>query len=160
VDSPASVEQILSAFGDADYWEARLTAFDDGAGTLDELTVDAAQTVDVGFRVGLFRDRLPEAITKFAPSELALVHNQKWSRINDNRVRGDVRVEVSGVPVSALGQALLAPARRGSLLTMTTIIEVKIPLVGGAIETAIASRVGEDIAKYHRFTSAWIAENH
>lgn len=159
VDSPASVEQILCAFGESDYWAARLTAFDDGAATLDQLAVDADQTVDVGFRVGLFRDRLPEVITKFAPHDMALVHNQKWSRIDDNRVRGELRVDVSGVPVTALGQALLAPAQHGSRLTMTTTIAVKIPLVGGAIESAIARQVGEDITKYHRFTSDWIAEN-
>ncbi len=160
VDSPASVERILGAFGEAEYWAARLTAFDDGAATLDKLTVDADQTVDVGFSVGLFRDRLPKVIIKFAPSELALVHNQKWSPIGDDRVRGEVRVEVSGVPVTALGQALLAPAQHGSRLTMTTTIAVKIPVVGGAIESAVARQVAQDIAKYHRFTSEWIAENH
>ncbi len=88
------------------------------------------------------------------------MQNQKWSRIGDDRVRGEVQVDVSGVPVTARGQALLAPAPQGSRLTMTTTIAVKIPVVGGAIESAIANRVGEDITRYHRFTSEWIAENH
>ena len=159
VDSPAGVDQILSAFGEADYWEARLSAFDDGPGTLDVLTVDADHTVDVGFTVSLFRDRLPEVITKFQRSELALVHTQKWSRIGDDRVRGEIRVDVSGAPVTAVGQALLAPARRGSRVTMTTTVAVKIPMVGGTIAGVIAGRVGDDISKYHYFTSQWIAEN-
>ncbi|MDT5086288.1 MAG: hypothetical protein QOJ61_3331 [Mycobacterium sp.] len=159
VDSPASVEQILAAFGVADYWQARLGALDDGAGTLDVLTVGADNTVDVGFTVSLLRDRLPEVITRFQRSELALVHHQKWSRLRGDRVRGEVRVDVSGAPVTALGQALLAPAQYGSRLTMTTTVAVKIPVVGGAIESAIASRVGEDINKYHHFTGEWITEN-
>jgi hypothetical protein len=159
VDSAASVEQIFSAFGAADYWGARLGAFDDGAGTLDILTVDADNSVDVGFTVGLFRDRLPEVITRFQRNDLALKHNQKWSRIGHNRVRGEIRVDVSGAPVTALGQALLASAQHGSRLTVTTTVAVRIPMVGGPIESLIASRVGDDISKYHQFTSAWIAEN-
>jgi hypothetical protein len=159
VDSPASVEQILSAFGEAGYWQARLGAFDDGAGTLDVLTVDADNTVEVGFTVSLLRDRLPEVLTRLQRSELALVHHQKWSRIADDRVRAEVRVDVSGAPVTALGQALLTPVQHGSRMTMTTTVAVKIPVVGGAIESAIAGRVGDDISKYHHFTSQWIAEN-
>ena len=158
VDSPASVEEILAAFGEADYWQARLGAFD-GAGTLDVLTVGSDNTVDVAFTVSLLRDRLPEVITRFQRSELALVHHQKWSPLRGDRVRGEVRVDVSGAPVTALGQALLAPAQYGSRLTMTTSVAVKIPLVGGAIESAIASRVGDDINKYHHFTGEWITEN-
>ncbi|MBV8863758.1 MAG: DUF2505 domain-containing protein [Mycobacterium sp.] len=160
VDSPASVEQILCAFGERRYWAARLTAFDDGTATLNQLTVDADRTVDVGFRVNLLRDRLPAVIVRFAPSELALVHSQTWTRLGDDRVHGEVRVDVSGVPVTAQGQAMLAPAQHGSRLTMSTSVAVNIPVVGGAIERAIARQVAGDITKYHRFTSEWIAENH
>ena len=47
VDSPASVEQILSAFGDEDYWNARLAEFAGGTATLDTLSVNEAGTVGV-----------------------------------------------------------------------------------------------------------------
>ena len=44
--SPASVEQIHSAFGEEDYWLARIAAFG-GSKTLDSLIVDPDGTVTV-----------------------------------------------------------------------------------------------------------------
>jgi Protein of unknown function (DUF2505) len=159
VDSPVSVDEILSAFGDEDYWQARLAAFDIGAATLDSLIVDADDTVAVGLRVGLVRDRLPKVITKLRRGDLEILHNQRWSRIDGDRVRGDVRVVVFGAPVSGLGEALLAPAQNGSRLEFTATVEVNVPLVGGTIESLIGGRLGDDIAEIQRFTSEWIAAN-
>ena len=47
VESPAGVEHILAAFGDQQYWKARLAAFDNGTATLDGLTVEADGVVTV-----------------------------------------------------------------------------------------------------------------
>ena len=40
LDAPVGVDEILSAFVEEDYWQARLAAFDGGTATLDELNVD------------------------------------------------------------------------------------------------------------------------
>jgi len=74
-------------------------------------------------------------------------------------VRGQVSVAVRGAPVSALGVALLTPVRSGSRLKHTTTVEVKVPLVGGKIESYIGGQLAEQIPAIHRFTTAWIAEN-
>ena len=39
LDAPVGVEEILAAFGDRQYWQARLAAFDGGTATLNGLTV-------------------------------------------------------------------------------------------------------------------------
>jgi uncharacterized protein DUF2505 len=159
IDSPVSVDEILSAFSDEDYWHARLAAFDTGTATLESLSVDADDTVAVGLRVGLFRDRLPKVITKLQRGDLEMMHNQRWSRLDGNRARGEVRVVVLGARVSGLGEALLAPMQDGSRLEFTATVEVNVPMVGGAIETLIGGRLGHDITKVQRFTNDWIAEN-
>jgi hypothetical protein len=107
----------------------------------------------------LFRDRLPKMITKLQRGDLEMMHNQRWSRIDGDRVRGEVRMAVFGAPVSGLGEALLAPAQNGSRLEFTATVEVNVPLVGGTIESLIGGRLGDDISEVQRFTTEWIAEN-
>src|SRR5271165_6622161 len=151
--SPASVDQVLSAFGDEDYWRARLAAFGNGTATLGSLIVDASGTLTVVIKLSLFRDRLPKLVTQLHRGDLEMVRNERWSRIDGGRVRGEVNAAVPGAPFSAVGEALLAPVRDGSRLEYTTTVEVKVPLVGGKIESFIGGQAAEQIAAIQHFTA-------
>ena len=143
VESPVGVEQVLSAFGDEDYWRA---AFGNGAATLGSLIVDASGTMTVVVTLSLFRDRLPKLVTQLHRGDLEMVRNERWSRIGGGRVRGEISVAIPGAPLSAVGEALLAPVRNGSRLTYTTTVEVKVQLVGGKIESFIGGQAAKEIA--------------
>lgn len=158
-ESPASVEQILSAFGDDKYWHARLAEFTGGTATLDSLRVDAEGTVAVGITVGLLRDRLPKMVTQLHRGDLQMMRNETWSWSDDGRVRDDVDVAVPGAPLSALGQALLVPVGNGSRMNYTTTVRVKVPLVGGRIESFICGQTVDEITRLQSFTNEWITEN-
>jgi len=54
---------------------------------------------------------------------------------------------------------LLTPVQNGSQLKHTTTVEIKVPLVGGKIESYIGGQLAEQIPAIHRFTTAWIAQN-
>jgi len=134
-ESPASVEQVHWAFSDKDYWQARLAAFGAGSATLDSLIVDADGTVIMANTLSLLRDRLPRLVTRLHRGDLEMVCSETWTRIGGGQVRGEVSVAVPGAPVSALGAALLTPVQNGSQLKHTTTVEIKVPLVGGKIES-------------------------
>lgn len=159
VESPVTVEQVFAALGDADYWRARLTAFGGGTATLDSLIVDQEGAVSVVVRVGLSRDSLPKLVTRLHNLTPEMVRNEKWSRMIDDRVQGEITVAFSGAPVSAVGEAFLVPVCNGSRLDYTTTIEVKAPLVGGKIETYLGGQLADGIIDIQRFTTAWIAEH-
>jgi hypothetical protein len=159
VESPASVEQIVSAFGDRAYWEARLAEFGGGTATLDDLTVDDAGGVTVALRLGLVRDRLPKVVTQLHNGDLEMLRKETWQWADDGHVRGDIDVRVSGAPVSAIGQAFLSRDGDGSRLTYNATIKVKIPLVGGKIESYMCGQTVDEITKLQDFTNSWIAEN-
>lgn len=159
VESPVSVERVHSAFGDKDYWLARLASYSAGAATLDSLITDADGTVTVATTVSLFRDGLPRLITQLHGGDLKTVLNETWSSIGGGRVRGEVSVAVPGVPLSGFFAGLLTPARNGSRLTYTATVRVKVPLVGGAIESFIGGQLAEPITAIQRFTTAWITEH-
>ena len=56
-------------------------------------------------------------------------------------------------------EALVVPLPEGSRVTYTTMVHVRLPLVGAKIEHHIASKVPEQIAETHRFTMAWISKS-
>ncbi|HET6735919.1 DUF2505 domain-containing protein [Mycobacterium sp.] len=157
-ESTASVEQVHSAFGEADYWMARLAAFDAGT-TLASLIVDADDSVTVTTTQDLRHDRLPGLIAKFYPGDLKILRKETWSPLGDRRVHGHISIAVRGAPASGLGKALLAPAGSGSSLKFTATVEFKLPLVGGKIETYIGGQLAEQIPAIQRFTTTWITEH-
>jgi Protein of unknown function (DUF2505) len=157
VESSASVERVLAAFGDEAYWRARLATFGNGTATLDALKVDATNTVTVAITLNLLTDRLPRVITQLSRGDLEMVRSERWSLTADGRVHGDLTATMPGAPLSMVGEGLITPADRGSRLDYAASVDVRVPLVGGKIESFIAGQAGKEIAAIQRFTTDWIA---
>lgn len=158
VESQASVEQFLSAFGNEDYWRTRL-ATGDSAATLKSLTVDTDSSVSVVFAASLLRDLLPKLITQLHRGDLEIVQKERWTRINGGRLRGEISAVAPGTPISGFWKVLVTPVRNGSLLNYTATVKVNVPLVGGTIERLIGGQLSKGIPEGVRFTTDWIAEN-
>jgi hypothetical protein len=158
VESPASVEQIRSAFSEEDYWLARLAEFG-GFGRLDSLIIGADGSVTVAVINDVRHDGLPGLVAKFFPRDWQVVQNETWNPIAGGRVRGDIRIVTHGAPGSGLGTALLAPAQNGSRMKCTATVEFKVPLVGGTIESVMGRLMVQQISVIQRFTTKWITEH-
>ena len=159
LDAPVGVEEILAAFADENYWQARLAAFDGGTAALDRLTVEPDTTVTAELTVSLFASRLPKVVTALVPGEFTMARTETWQPVGDGTARATIAVKVPGAPVSAIGKVSLVPVETGSRLDFTTTVRVNIPLVGGQVESFIVSRLGEEIAAVQRFTNTWIVTN-
>jgi hypothetical protein len=157
-ESPASVEQVHSAFGDADYWLARIAAFGGGK-TLDSLVVDSDGTVTVTITEDLRRSALPGMLAKLYSGDLNVRSTETWRPVDDRQVSGDISVAVTGAPGSGHGAAVLAPLENGSRLTFTATVEFKVPLLGGTIESYVAREFAQSIPQIQRFTTTWISEH-
>jgi hypothetical protein len=158
IESPASVEQVHAAFSREDYWLARHAAFD-GTSTLDSLIVDPDGTVTVRATQYLGRQLLPGMLAKLVPADLKILHSETWIPVGDRKVRGQVSVSAPAGLGSGRAEAWLAPAGSGSQLRFAATVEVKIPLVGGKLETSVGAQLAENIPAFQRFTMAWIAEH-
>jgi Protein of unknown function (DUF2505) len=159
VESPSSVEQVRGAFSNEDYWLARLAPNDNGTATLDSLIIDPDGTVNVTTTMRLVGDRLPRLVSQFRRGDLEMVHNETWRRIDGGQMHGEIGAAVPGAPLSALGTALLTPAPNGSRLTFAATVEIKVPLIGGALESFIGRQLTDGLIDMQRFTTDWIAEN-
>ena len=155
-----SVEQVHEAFGDEQYWLARLA--DSGADdySLDSMAVDA-EGIDIKTTQRLRADRLPGVVTQFHRGDLSLVREEAWTPIRDGQATATITVSIIGAPVTLSGTAVLAPAKSGggSRLEFKATVQVDVPLVGGKIENFIGSQLVDLLIAEQRFTTVWITEN-
>jgi len=155
-DSPATVEQVHSAFSDEGYWLARLATMN-GSTALESLIVDDDQTVRVATTQDLGRDLVPGIVAKFYRRDLKVRHTETWRPI-DGQLRGEINVAVSGAPGSGSGAALVAPTQHGSRMTFEGSVEFKVPLVGGTIESFIAREFARGIPDIQHFLTKWVTQ--
>lgn len=156
-DSPATVEQVHSAFSDEDYWLARLATMN-GSTALESLIVDDDQTVRVATTQDLGRDLVPGIVAKFYRRDLKVRHTETWRPI-DGQLRGEINVAVSGAPGSGSGAALVTPTQDGSRMTFEGSVEFNVPLVGGTIESFIAREFARGIPDIQHFITTWVTEH-
>ena len=160
-ESPASVEQIHAAFRREDYWLARHAAFD-ATSTLDSLLVEADGTVTVRATQHLGRRLLPELVARHVPGQLKILHSETWRPVGDRQVRGQVSVSAPAGLGSGCAEAWLTPvgpAGTESQLRFAATVKVKIPFVGGKLESSIGAELAENIPAFQRFTTTWITEH-
>jgi hypothetical protein len=157
-DSPASVEQVHSAFGDEGYWLARLAAFG-GSKTLDSLIVDSDGTISVVSSEDLRHKALPGILSTLYRGDLNVVSKERWTPTDHRRVSGEIIVAVTGAPGSGHGTAMLAPSGSGSRLELAGTVKFKVPVVGGTIESYVAAEFAKGLSEIQRFTTTWISEH-
>ena len=154
-----TVEQILHAFADEHYWLERLAKSGADETTLDSMVSDAAGGVDVVTTQTLRADRLPGIVVQFHHGDLSFVREEAWTALTDGQATAIVKGSIPGAPATLSGTALLRQAGNGSRLEFKATVEVRIPLVGGKVETFIGSQLMALLTAEQHFTSAWIREN-
>ena len=154
-----TVEQVHQAFRDERYWLERLARSGADEATLDSMTDDGDGGVDVITTQTLRADRLPGVVAQFHHGDLSFVREETWSAVTDGRATAAVKGSIPGAPATLTGTAVLTPTDSGSRLEFKATVEVRIPLVGGKVESFIGSQLVDLLIAEQRFTSAWIREN-
>ena len=163
-DYGVTVEEVLRAFSDEEYWLARLA--DSGA---DGTTLDSIQiggpfgddgSIDVITTQVLRSDRLPGVITQFHRGDLRIRREERWEAITNGSATANVTGSILDSTASLTGNAVLEPVTKsgGARLKLRATIEVRIPLVGGKLENFIGNQLVELLIAEQRFTTTWIGE--
>ncbi len=157
VESPASVDQVHTAFSTEDYWLARIGTMAGGT-TLDSLEVDDDRTIRVAITQDLGRDLLPGIVSKFYRRDIKVRSTETWTPSGEE-LRGEITVAVTGAPGAGSADASVAPTANGSRLTLNGQVEFKVPLVGGTVESFIAREFANGIPNVQDFTAQWVSEH-
>src|SRR6202012_1341130 len=161
-DYGVTVEEVLRAFSEEEYWLARLA--DSGA---DDATLDSMQlggpsgddgSIDVITTQVLRSDRLPGVITQFHRGDPLIRREEKWDPVTDGSARAPVPGSILDAPASLTGTAVLEPVPEtgGARMKLRATVEVRIPLVGGKLENFIGNQLVELLIAEQRFTTKWI----
>src|ERR1700753_2351404 len=163
-DYVVTVDEVLRAFSEEQYWLARL-----GDSRADDTTRDSIQlggpsgddgTIDVVTTQVLHANRLPGIVTQFHRGDLYIRREERWEPITDGSAAATVTRSILGSPASLTGTASLEPLAEsgGARLKLRATVEVRIPLVGGKLENFIGNQLVELLIREQRFTTTWIGE--
>lgn len=154
----SSVEVVLAAFADEQYWLARLAESGADEAILDELAVSADGAILVRTTQVLHRNKLPGVVAQFHRGDLRITRREQWSAVSDGTAGATVSGAIPGAPVSLNGDAMLAPLDVGSArLALRASVDVRVPLVGSKIEKMLGGQLTELMQIEQRFTTEWIA---
>ena len=163
-DYGVTVEEVLRAFSEEQYWLARLA--DSGA---DDTTLDSMQiggpsggdgSIDVITTQVLRSDRLPGVVNQFHRGDLRIRREERWDPVTNGSATATITGSILDSPASVTGDAVLEPLAEsgGARLKFRATVEVRVPLVGGKLENFIGSQLVELLIAEQRFTTMWIGD--
>ncbi|MFZ0907406.1 MAG: DUF2505 domain-containing protein [Mycobacterium sp.] len=163
-DYAVTVEEVLQAFSEEEYWLARLA--DSGA---DDTALDSIQiggpsgddgSIDVITTQVLRSDRLPGIVTQFHRGDLRIRREERWEPVTNGSASATITGSILDSPASLTGTAVLEPVAEsgGARMKLRATVEVRIPLVGGKLENFIGNQLVELLIAEQRFTTTWIGE--
>ncbi|WP_378734326.1 DUF2505 domain-containing protein [Nocardia brasiliensis] len=142
---------VRAAFANDQYWKDRVAEVGGPNARLDSVTVTGDQ-IRVQLVQAIAAELLPAAITAVRPGDLIIPRVETW-----NGDSATFQATVDGAPAEVRGTITLTDAGAGSTAAANGTIEVKIPLFGGKIESAIAEHLTEVLKNEEEFTNTWLA---
>jgi hypothetical protein len=154
--SPHPADDVWAVMVDAEYLRTRLAQIGGPGAALLDHSADA-DGARFTVRQGLDAELLPQMVRNLVPGDLVIERTEVWRKQAPGSYQGDARVVVPGTPASAVGGMRLRDTADGSEFEVRTEVSVKVPLVGGRMETAVAEQVGNLLEAERRFTLRWLA---
>lgn len=141
---------VRAAFANDQYWKDRVAEVGGPNARLDSVSVNGNQ-IRVQLVQAIAAELLPAAITAVRPGDLIIPRVENWD--------GDAatfQATVEGAPAEVRGTITLTDDGASSAAAANGTIEVKIPLFGGKIESAIAEHLTEVLKNEEEFTNTWL----
>jgi hypothetical protein len=164
-DFENSIEEVLEAFSDKDYWLARLAESGADDTKLESLQVGGESgndgTIEVVTLQVAHHHKLPGLITQLHRGDLCVRREETWGPLTDGVAPASFRASVKGAPAHVSGTAVLSPTAEsgGSRLECRLTVQVRVPLIGRKLEKMIGAGLADLVEGEQRFTSEWIANN-
>lgn len=164
-DCEGNVEAVLQAYSKEDYWLARLAASGVDHAKLESLRTGGESgndgTIDVVTLQVIDSHKLPALITQIHRGDLCIKREETWSPVSGGIAMATVGGSIVDAPANVSGSAELSPTAKsgGSRLECRITVHVRIPLIGGKLESFIGTRLADLVVAEQRFTTEWIANN-
>ncbi|WP_018684807.1 DUF2505 domain-containing protein [Actinokineospora enzanensis] len=150
---PAPAATVHARLVDQGFLRERLRALGGQDAALVAYTTDGT-TVGYTLRQGIPAAKLPSVVRGLVKGDLVVERSETWRPHGDEFV-GTTAAAVAGVPGEIRGRYRLADTAAGSELRTDAEVKVRIPLVGGKIESVIAEQVRTLLANEAAFAAEY-----
>ncbi len=96
---------------------------------------------------------LPSFVTKLVGEEIRIVQVERWTGVD----HADVQVSIPGKPGEMTGTITLVGTGDRTVETVHLDITVRVPLVGGKMESVVAEMFGKALTAEHRTGVEWLS---
>ncbi len=150
--TPAQVYQALTS---EEQWMARFAKAEKTEGYQLTSHEDGGLTVDISEEVGV--TELPALVKKVIKGTLLITRSDHWGPLQGDHADGTLTGGSSSLPAKVAGTLALRPAGTGAKLTVKGSSTVKIPLIGGKIESLVNDMIKDIIDTETQETIDWVA---
>ncbi|MBH0778379.1 DUF2505 domain-containing protein [Nocardia bovistercoris] len=149
------VEDLHRALVRDDVWHARfeeaLTA------TLELSHPEGANTIRIHMVERADKDKVPGIVRKLLKADLILSRTDDWHAIDGATAKGVFHATTSGIAGDMSGAYELRPTAEGCEIAVVGTVQVKVPLVGGAIEPLAEQLYRKVLSSERVFFEKWVA---
>lgn len=104
-------------------------------------------------RQGVAEDKLPSVVRTLHNGDLFVERQEEWTQRT-----GDVHATVSGVPGDITVRRTIAEEGGRTVVRSTGEVKIRIPLVGGKLESFVAGEITRLLAREAELTTQWLSE--
>ncbi|MGB2950447.1 MAG: DUF2505 domain-containing protein [Rhodococcus sp. (in: high G+C Gram-positive bacteria)] len=151
--TPADVHEALTS---TDQWLARFAKAEKVDGYALTTHGNGGLTVEMSEEVGT--SELPGFVKKVVRGKLLITRTDYWGPLDGDRADGTLQGGATAVAARVQGTMTLRPGGSGTVLTVSGISTVKIPLIGGKIESLVNDMIKDMVDRETRETVEWARE--
>ncbi|GAB2542224.1 DUF2505 domain-containing protein [Nocardia heshunensis] len=149
------VEDLHRALTNDEMWQSRFA--EATTATLELTHPDGPGTISIHMTEKAPEDQIPGIVKKVLKSELELERTDSWGPLNDGVAKGEFTGRSGGITTEMAGAFELRPTAEGSEIEVTGTVDVKVPLVGGAIEPLVENLLKKVMNSERKSVESWFA---
>jgi len=152
-------ERVYTVMVDPEFLKARLERLGGPGAALLEHHVDD-KGARYRLRHGVDADAVPPMVRSLVNGDLVIQRDETLVPDGPGRYSGTVAVAIPGTPASAQGGMRLADLGEGtSEFVVDAAVTVKVPLIGGKIESMVAGQIEGLLGTETAFTLDWLRQH-
>ncbi|WP_067815955.1 DUF2505 domain-containing protein [Nocardia inohanensis] len=149
------VEELHRALTNDEMWQARFA--EATTATLDLSHPDGPGTIRIHMTEKAPEDKIPGLVKKVLKSDLMLERTDTWGPLEGDIAKGTFKGASGGITTEMAGSFELRPTAEGSEIAASGTIDVKVSLVGGAIEPLVENLLEKVMNSERKSVEAWFA---
>ncbi|AHK29479.1 hypothetical protein OPAG_04309 [Rhodococcus opacus PD630] len=150
------LDRVHATVTDPAFWQHR---FEEAP---EKLTLDDSRgpgTLTATMRDTIGASSLPGLVRKVVSGELKVERADEWCALDGDHADGRVSGSSTGIPVKIESTAVLRAAGDVTVLRLAGSVQVKIPLVGGQIESLVRKLVGDMVGQDRDAIEKWLGDH-